>query len=411
MKILEINVYNYKSGGSQTVFFNTISGLKEAGHEVVTFSLKWPENLPSEFSDYFPESKDTRTGPLRHVQNIATYFYNTEAAKKIEKLIIEQKPDIAQIHLIWGHFTPSILRVLKKHNIPVVFTLHDYRLVCPAYLFKNGKGEICEACNGKHFYKCVSKTCCKGSKYLSAMMAAEQYFRNAFFHPTKYSSGIIYVSDFSERIHRKHMPELNNVPSLRLYNFNKEIDEQPQKHSNERYFLFFGRLSNEKGITTLIKAFAELPDLKLKIVGTGPLEDEQKKYVNEYGLANIEFLGFKTGDELTRLIRDAYFVIVPSECYENNPMTIIEAYSVATPVIGAEIGGIPEIIIEGKTGFCFKPTDIQSLKSSVIKASGLSEKSYEEICLNALDFAKHNFNKETYINKLVDFYTGLIKKH
>lgn len=410
MRILEINAYNYRSGGSQTVFFNTSEGLREMGHEVIPFTLKWKENEPSPYSNYFPESKDSRKGKLRSLNNIISYFYHKGAAQKLDRLIKDTHPDIAQIHLIWGQLSPSILAVLKKHKIPAVLTNHDYRLVCPAYLFMNGRGEVCEQCAGKKFYKCISNTCCKESKGLSAMMAAEQYFRNAFFNPAKYSSGFIYVSEFSKNINEKYMPQLKSKPSLRLYNFASKFDEEINI-PEEKYFLFLGRLSREKGIGLLIDAFASFPDIKLKIVGTGPKEEEIAKKIHDSGSQNIELLGYKTGGELEELVRNAYFVIVPSEVYENNPMTIIEAYSMSTPVIGAAIGGIPEIIEEGQTGFTFRARDTKSLIETVEKTLELAPEQYSNLCKNALDFARKNFSKDIYLQHLLDFFHKIIHEN
>lgn len=409
MKILEINVYNFKSGGSQTVYFNTIDGLRELGNEVIQFALKWDKNEPSEYSEYFPESKESRKGALKPVNNIVSYFYHFEAAKKLEKLIRDHKPDIAQIHLIWGQFSPSILTVLKKHRIPIVFTIHDYRLVCPGYLFLKGNGEVCEECQGKHFYKCISNTCCKGSKGLSAMMAAEQYFRNAFFNPVKYASGIVYVSNFAKAIHEKYMPSLKSLPSICLYNFASKIDENINKNY-EKYFLYFGRLSREKGIVTLLDVFNKLPNLKLKLVGTGPEEEALRAKSREFGSDNIEFLGYKTGEELEKLVKSAYFVIVPSEWYENNPMTVVESYSLSTPVIGAKIGGIPEIVVEGKTGFTFESGSAESLIDAVKRSENLSKEQYESMRIDALDFAKKNFDKKKYMEKLLKFFKEIEEK-
>ena len=182
MKILLIDVYNFNKGGAETVCFNTGKLLEKHGHQVVYFCLKWKENNPSPYSKYFPESKATRTGFFKTVKNVINYFYHFEAAQKIEQLVKDEKPDIAHIHLLWGQITPSIFPVLKRYNIPILFTVHDYRIVCPAYTFRNGKGIICEDCKGKYFYKCFTHTCCKGSKAMSAVMAAEQYFRNWFFN-------------------------------------------------------------------------------------------------------------------------------------------------------------------------------------------------------------------------------------
>lgn len=409
MKILEINVFYYRKGGSETVFFNTTEELKRRGHEVIPFALKWDKNEESEYDKYFPESKETRGGILRPLKNITTYFYHSEAAKKLEKLIEQEKPDIAQIHLIWGQFTPSILKVLKKHNIPAVLTAHDYRLVCPSFLFLDGEGKVCERCEGRNFKNCFRNRCCKGSKVLSAMMASEQYFRNKFYYPPKYLSGILYVSKFSEEKHLQYMPDLKKIPSLQLYNFSTNIEGENKNLEKEKYFLYFGRLSREKGVEMLIKSFAQLKASSLKIVGTGPEEDAMKRIVKEKDITNIEFLGFKTGDELKSLIQNAYFVIVPSEWYENNPMTIIESYSFGTPVIGAKIGGIPEIVVPGVTGFQFEVGNVNDLCEKVRQAEELSEKEYQLFCQNAVQFAKTNFNKEKYFDKLEKFFEELKK--
>lgn len=409
MKVLLIDVYNFNKGGAETVCFNTGKMLEEHGHKVVYFTLKWENNNPSSYSKYFPESKETRRGPLKQVKNMINYFYHFEAAHKIEQLIGDEKPDIAHIHLMWGQVTPSIFPVLKKYNIPILFTVHDYRIVCPAYTFRNGKGQICEECQGKHFYKCFANTCTKGSKLMSAVMAAEQYFRNAFFNPAKNIDGFIYVSNFAKEIQERYMPAVKNVPNIILYNFSTSIVEQSKTMPIEKYFLFFGRLSYEKGVKTLLEAFERLPECNLKIVGTGPLEADLKQMKDTRKMENVEFIGYKTGKELSDLVAGAYFVIVPSEWYENNPMTIIEAYSVGTPVIGAKIGGIPEIVIDSKTGFQFESGNAGDLKNKIVSANKLSDSEYRVFCSNTLKFANDNLSKDSYWNKLIDFYNRFLK--
>lgn len=404
MKILLIDVYNFNKGGAETVCFNTGRMLEEHRHKVVYFTLKWKDNRPSPYSKYFPESKETRRGPLRQVKNLVNYFYHLEAAKKIEQLIKDERPDIAHIHLMWGQITPSILPVLRKYGVPVLFTVHDYRIVCPAYTFRDGNGKICEACQGRHFYKCFTHTCCKGSKLMSAVMAAEQYFRNAFFNPAKYIDGFIYVSNFARNIQEKYMPTLKAKPNITLYNFSTSIVSEPKVMPTNKYYLFFGRLSYEKGVMTLLKAFKDLLQCCLKVVGTGPKEEELKAFVNENGMKNVTFLGYKTGKELTDLVSNAYFVTVPSEWYENNPMTIIEAYSVGTPVIGARIGGIPEIVVDDKTGFQFESGNVVDLRNTVLKADVLDDTAYTRYSKNTINFANENLSKDSYWKKLIAFY-------
>lgn len=409
MKILLIDVYNFNKGGAETVCFNTGKLLEEHGHKVVYFTLKWFHNKPSPFSKYFPESKETRDGLLKQVKNLINYFYHFEAAKKIEQLILDEKPDLAHIHLMWGQITPSIFPVLKKYHIPILFTVHDYRIVCPAYTFRDGNGRICEACQGRHFYKCFTHTCCKGSKMMSAIMAAEQYFRNVFFNPAKYIDGFIYVSNFARSIQEKYMPLLKSKPNITLYNFSTSIVCEPRTMPTDKYFLFFGRLSYEKGVMTLLKAFKDLPQCRLKVVGTGPKEEELKAFARDNGMKNVTFLGYKTGKELTDLVSNAYFVIVPSEWYENNPMTIIEAYSVGTPVIGARIGGIPEIVVDGQTGFRFESGNVENLCRIILQADSLDNNAYTALSRGTIDFANQNLSKESYWKKLIDFYNRFTK--
>lgn len=408
MKVLLIDVYNFNKGGAETVCFNTGKMLEKHGHEVVYFTLKWEQNDPSPYSKYFPESKETRKGPLKQLKNMVNYFYHFEAAEKLELLLLDEKPDIAHIHLMWGQITPSIFPVLKRHNVPVVFTVHDYRIVCPAYTFRDGKGRICEACQGRYFYRCFTRNCCKGSRLMSAVMAGEQYFRNAFFNPARYIDGFIYVSNFAKGIQEKYMPAVKTKPDITLYNFSTSIASRPKAVPTEKYFLFFGRLSFEKGVKTLLEAFKELPQCKLKIVGTGPEEEGLKAFAAAYGIGNATFLGYKRGKELSDLVSGAYFVIVPSEWYENNPMTVIESYSAGTPVIGARIGGIPEIIVEGESGFQFESGDASSLRDAVAKADKLTGDAYGHFSSGALKFAHENLSPENYYPLLMQFYERIL---
>lgn len=410
MKVLLIGVYNYIKGGSESVFFNTAKMLEEQGHEVVYFTLKWEKNKSSDYSEYFPESKESRKGLLKNIKNLVTYFYHFEAAKKLEKLLEVEKPDIAHIHLLWGQVTGSIFSVLRKHKVPIILTAHDHRLVCPAYVFRNGRGYVCEICKGKYFYHCVLNKCCKDSYVLSAIMASEQLFRNTFLNPVKNIDGFIYVSDFSKQKHEEYMPGLKYKKSVRLYNFSNIVCDEIRSMPTEKYYLYFGRLSYEKGVKTLLSVFEKHRDCKLKIVGTGPEQATFKDFVLENNMKNVEFLGYKKGDDLFSLIKKAYFVVVPSECFENNPMTIIESYSFGTPVIGAKIGGIPEIIVENETGFLFDCEDEKDLSLKVEMTQNLQNDDYIRLSQGALSFAKENFHKMRYYENLLNFYQSVVSK-
>lgn len=409
MKILQIDAYHYVLGGAEKVMFNTAQLLEEKGHQVVFFSLQWEKNLSSPYSGFFANSKESRRGVFRPLQNVVSYFYHSEAARKLDLLLQQEKPDIAQVHLMWGNITPSILPVLKKHEIPVILTVHDYRMICPAYVFKNGKGEICEQCKGHAFWRCFINKCAKGSYIISGMMATEMYFRNNILHAINDIDGFIFVSQFCRKKHEEYIKAFREKMQLVLYNFSNEIERNATLPSGQDYFLYYGRLSHEKGIATLIQSIANNNETYLKIVGTGTEEMAAKKLVSKLGANNIEFCGYKQGDELRQMVKNAKFVVVPSEWYENNPMTIVEAYSLSTPVIGARIGGIPEIIDEGMTGYSFESGNPDSLRQAINKASDLNDDDYMKMRNNALLFAQQHFNRERYYQRLMDFYQDIIK--
>lgn len=397
MKVLLINNCHWRRGGSEAVYFGIADLLLGMGNEVVFFSMGDNKNIHTNCPEYFVN----RGGKLRQLRD---YFNNRRAAQMLEDILKKEKPDIAHVHLFWGGISPSIFKVLQKHGVPLVHTVHDYRMVCPAYTFRNGKGEVCEKCINGHFTECFKNRCSKGSSVQSALMSAEMYYRNKKWHPADNLDGIIYVSNFSKQKHEEFDARFVNTKNIVLYNFTTVGEKYSSLEKDAGYYLYYGRLSHEKGIATLVEVFSRHPELKLKVVGTGPKEEELRKK----NFANIEFLGYRTGGELYDLVRNARFVCVPSECYENNPMTIVEAYSMGVPVIGAHIGGIPEIVNEGKTGFLFDSGRANSLDNAVQKSLALAYDDYQVMKKNALQFAKEHFNCEKYKEKLIDFYKVLL---
>lgn len=403
MKILQINKYFYRKGGAETVFFNTIKLLEQHNHIVVPFCLKNDKNENSPYESYFvnyPELSESTT--IEKIKNIKAFFYNKEAAKKLEQLIIKEKPDIAHIHLMFNSLSVSILPILKKYNIPTVMSVHDYRLVCPAYTLTDGKGNFCERCKEREYINCILHLCSKRNLINSTMLCVDSYFRTLFIPPIKYIDKFIFVSKFSMNKHI-HIDGRFKYKCTSLYNFTPVIKNYEPIKGN--YILFFGRISEEKGIITLLNAIRNLPAIKLKLAGTGPLLDILKNV----SPPNAEFVGFKQGDELKELIHNASFVIVPSECYENNPMTIIESYAIGTPVIGSDLGGIPELIEVNQTGYVFEPKSIMSLQDAINNALQISDLKYVEMSNNCKKFAHDNFSEESHYQKLMEIYNICIK--
>lgn len=401
MKVLQIDKYFYLKGGAETVFFNTMDLLKQKGHEVIPFSLKSDKNLYSEYEDYFVDYPElSEANMLTKIKNIPNFIYNKEAASQLDKLLTIEKPDIAHIHLMFNSMSVSILPVLKRHRIPIVMTAHDYRLVCPAYTFKNGKGEFCEKCRSGSYYNCIINKCSNNNLANSILLSMDSYFRSLFYQPIKLIDKFIFVSQFSQNKHIEINP-LYKSKSTFLYNFTPMKSVSEKKRGD--YFLYFGRISKEKGVETLVHAAKGLPNIKLKILGTGPLLDSLKKEAS----ANVEFLGFIQGEELENYIQNAMYVIVPSECYENNPMAIVESTTLGTPIIGSRIGGIPELIEDRQSGFLFEPGSIENLQQILHNAQSVSDKKYMDISASAIDFAHKNFSEEAHYNKLMSVYNSI----
>jgi glycosyltransferase involved in cell wall biosynthesis len=408
MRILQINACHYQRGGAEMVYFNTSELLRRNGHEVLYFSTHGPDNDHSEFADYFVTNGDIRELSFAgKLSRSPSYLYNRKAAGNIKNLVNEFKPDIAHVHLFYAELSVSILRALKRLNVPVVHTVHDYRLLCPVNNFIDNEGKVCELCRDRHYTHCLKKRCSEGKISQSAMVMLEAYFWKYLVKPVDYIDHLIFVSKFSKE---KHI-SFNNVfegKSSQIYNFTN-IPVTGESSEKGGYFLYFGRLSEEKGIDNLLEAFSKKPDIRLKIAGTGKLRNKVEQFARTN--PNIEYCGFKKGNELEDLIRKSSFVIVPSVCFENNPMTIIESYCLGKPVIGSDIGGIPEIVYPGESGFLFKHDDPQSLASIVEKASEISEKEYKNFSDAAIKLAREKFDPQIHYTKLMELYQNLVNKN
>lgn len=405
MKILQINKYYYQKGGAETVFFNTISTLENRGFQIIPFALKNKKNKSTKYKSYFVEYPElSESSPWTKIKYMPAFIYNRQAAQQLEKLILAEKPDIAHIHLLFNSLSVSILPVLKKYNIPTVMTVHDYRLICPAYTFTNGKGNLCELCKDKHFIHCTLNKCSKGSLLNSILITSESYFRAHFYEPLNYIDKFIFVSKFAAKKHIEFNPAYKEK-AVHLYNFTPHIPMQVGTKTNNKYLLYFGRLSDEKGIISLLKAMQHIPGIPLKIIGRGPL---MKEIGNNYP-KNVSFLGFKEGQELKEYVKNALFTIVPSEWYENNPLSIIESLSLGTPVIGSNIGGIPELIQNNKTGFTFTMGDSTDLAETIQKAIAMPEEKYHEMSIACNLFAQQNFSANRHVDSLISIYQSILK--
>jgi len=411
MKILQINNCHYRRGGADAVYLNTINLLKERGSQVVEFSQKSENNEPSDYEPFFVEEFDPlKLSFIKKILFTPRQLYSFETAKKLEKLLSQEKPDVAHIHLYKGVLTVSVLRTLKKKKVPVCITLHDYGLICPRNILFDGDNNICEKCIRGSAWSCVVKRCNRKNLFYSAINFIEYTFINTFFKPERYINVAVPVSKFNLRKHSERKGLKDRL--IHLYNFSPELEVNTPRYEKGEYFIFYGRLSNEKGINTLIDAFKQLKhNFKLKIVGAGQLENDLKKRLLDERIENIEMLGYKSGKELNQLIKKSSFIVVPSEWYENNPMTIVEGFSFGKPVIGSDIGGIPELIVEGETGYVFEMANKDDLARKVKCAAGLNAGEYLSMSQNCRKYAEAHFSGAVHYSELLEIYREAIKRN
>lgn len=395
-------------GGAYTVYLNTAELLKKEGVQVIYFAQHSQNEIPCDQTEYFSK-ENTQVNRIQYVRN---RFYNQTAANSLQKLIEDEHPDVAHAHLIWGCLAPSILNVLKRNNIPVVHTVHDYAMICSKVTLRSFEGDICERCSCGKYWESVKTRCHKGSLIRSIISTAEFAYRNKLFHPVNLISHFIFVSQFCSDQHRKMDDLFENASRSVLYNIPNDLvsmlSREQLTDTFNSYYLYYGRLASEKGIDTLISVFIKHPQLCLKIVGTGPLESALRSRCEVEKVNNIEFLGFKSGLELYKIVKNAKYVCVPSEWYENNPMTIIEAYTLGTPVIAANIGGIPEIVEDYRTGFLFNSGSIEDLDAVLISAERINKEQYMSLKQGAKRYSSIKFNRESYARQLMSIYNHLI---
>ena len=427
MRILLVNKYFYRKGGAETYFFALAEGLKALGHEVAFFSMKHPNNEPSRWSKYFVSEKDYvgEISAFKKVQEASTLIYSFEAKRKFEALLEEFKPDIIHMNNVHRQLTLSILDApyLKKHHVPVVYTAHDYILLCPAYTMVNGRGEVCDACLDRHFMHATKNICVKGSRAKSALATMEAEFLK-FHHSYDKIDLIIAPSKFM----KSKLDEGGFAgKTVAMQNFLTDT-----KAGARPYFLFFGRLSKEKGVLTLVKAFMQaaglaqgsanaqsddqdaqvIPDVwDLHIVGDGPERGAIEQLIASAGpqaVSRIHLLGYKSGEDLQREVGNARFTVLSSEWRENMPYSGLESLAAQTPIIGARIGGIPELVEEGKTGVTFESGDAVDLLNSMRKCSAVSASSYSSMQRFCREYVNARCLQNKYALTLIDLYERVI---
>lgn len=364
MRILMINKFLYPNGGSETYIFKLGNYLESQGHEVQYFGMEHKKRCVGNSIDtYTTNINFHKSSKLAQLFYSVKTIYSIEARKKIRLVLNSFAPDVCHLNNFNYQLTPSIiLEIVKwqkqtKNKCKIIYTAHDYQLVCPNHMLNNpNTHKNCTKCLSGNFLSCIKGKCIHGSTLKSMIGAIEASFWKLC-GVYKYIDTIICCSEFMKK--KIDSNPLLAPKTIVMHNF---IDNVEQISINkDDYILYFGRYSFEKGIQTLIRAAKELPEIRFVFAGSGPCVNGLDN------LSNVTNIGFKTGTDLTLLIQKARFSVCPSEWYENCPFSVMESQMYGTPVLGANIGGIPELITVGKTGELFTSGDYMHLKEMIEK--------------------------------------------
>lgn len=404
MRILQINNFEDIGGGSDRVYQLTTQLLLDKGHDVATLACG-----ERPFDDRKYTSLLTRYDFLDRdlravVRNARNFFYRPEAGRVLEALVTSFRPDVVHLHIFYGQLSSSILRSLRVLGIPTVMTVHEYRMLCPVSTLFTQRLGVCERCAGGHYQFAVRNRCNRDSVAASALSALECKVRDLSFNYVEHIDHFFMVSRFCLDKHVQYLPAIAAKSSV-LYNF-VDTSYGGGTPSVQRDFLYCGRLSKEKGLVLLCDAFTRQTSSVLKIAGDGPIAAELR---NRFGACpNICFLGKLEAIQLQACIRDAWFTIVPSEWYENNPMAILESFAQGTPVLGARIGGIPELVLAGQTGLLFEPSDAQSLDRMLDEAAAMDSVTRQRMAGKALELVRDRHSADHHYKQLLSGYEAAI---
>ena len=421
MKILLVNKFHYRKGGAETYYLTVGSELERMGHEVAYFSMKHPNNLPCKWDRYFVAQREYNDvkNPLSAVRDGIALIYSPEAKRNFQALCEEFRPDVVHLNNVHRQITLSILDApyLKEHHVPVFYTAHDYVTVCPGYLMLDGEGRVCDACleDGKYRH-CIENRCVKGSRAKSALAALEASFNRSHRSNERIDRVIAPSRFMRSKLIEGGWPEGKVVA---LQNFADDAilarasgvaGDVTDRESP--YLLFFGRLSAEKGVDVLLRAFdaaaPSLPrDMRLIVVGDGPDAAEFRELAASLDSASrIEFAGYQTGDALQTYVERASLAIASSRCRENMPYSIVEAFAAGTPVVGTRIGGIPELVADGVTGFACEPGDVATMADAMVRGAEtfLDAPVYVRMQESCRAYVRENCSRDKFMDQLVELY-------
>lgn len=404
MKILLVNKFHYLRGGSEKYYFELANLLKEKGHQIAFFSMQNEKNIKTGEKEYFVDEIDLNTGSKLKALDV---IYSKENKKKMTEALEDFKPDIVHVNNFQRQLSESIIDAINEKNIPIVFTAHDVQAVCPAITMLDKDKQICELCMKGKYFNCIKKKCIKNSNLKSVLGAIEgKYYRLK----KVYNKKISYIITPSEFYKEKLIEDGENEKNIEtIHNF-IHLEDYNLDISDKGYGLYIGRLAKEKGILNLVEAFSRIQGEKLYIAGDGPEKEKIEKIIENRDLQdNIKLLGYLNQDEVKKYIKNARFIVVPSIWYENCPYSILETQAIGKPVIGADIGGIPELVKDKENGLIYKYDSIDELETKM-KLLFENKELAEQYGKKAKEYAEKNYNKEIYYDKIIKIYEKVLKE-
>jgi glycosyltransferase involved in cell wall biosynthesis len=404
--LLSINNYFYPRGGAEVLFLEQNRMFEDIGWQVVPFAMRHSDNLPTPWASYFPDEIEFGRSyglgaKLLHAQRV---IFSLQARRRMRELLEHVRPRIAHAHNIYHHLSPSILPMLRKRGIPVVMTIHDLKLACPAYTMM-ADNRPCERCRGGKIHNVMVHRCIKGSLALSSLVMLETFVHRLFrLYEANVSRFVVPSRFVLEKLVQWGWPRdrfayIPNFVDLERFRPGAEIGDR---------FVYCGRLDNLKGVGTLVRA-AALARQPLTLVGRGPEDVRLRKLSKELG-ADVRFLGHLTKDALVAVIQSARAIVIPSECNENAPLALLEGYAAGRPVIGSRIAGIPELVRERETGVLYPAGDVEALAAALEEFARLPDARLAEWGRAGRLWVEQDFNAATYRNRLVALYESLEEK-
>jgi glycosyltransferase involved in cell wall biosynthesis len=412
VRVLLVNKYNHITGGADTYFISVKELLKKKGHLTAEFCMDDADNIPSAFQEYFVfglTSKTWRRASLcDSARALINSLYNFEALEKFRSLVEQFKPEVVHIHNIFYQISPSILKVAKERNIPVVDTLHDYHPVCANNnLYHHGK--LCKDCFSKSSFYIIRNRCYNESLKASALAYLSFSFRkiskiytpsvDIWISPSRFLYNTIAARGFDKN-------KLRILPYMTEPDMEENLNRE--ENEDEGYILFAGRFETHKGVMTLLKAAEILKNIKFILAGSGSSETDINNYIYLKGLHNVEVKSFLCRTELSALIKKARIIAVPSEWYENYPYAILEAMALGKAVVASSIGGIPELIHDEHSGLLFEAGNVNDM---IRKLSDLyfNREKRNLLGRNAVKQTFNINNPENHYKHLLGIYYEAIK--